>query len=270
MKFTSIASLLLIGAATSIRAQDQIVEISPQPVTIALTAKSFVEGTFEVDPETGKLTKTPAFESVVETLDSNDNVVRSVTTNAAKAVTSRLGNAQILAEVVDSLPDETISGWSIVLGTDEEGNPNVRAVKKGQEDVDLSELISFETQTSGPYNIVETYTARYTAGSDEVPSELIEGSEKTVISARGTDEGLISIQFADADLAGSFVQPWTGMTYYPDSTDTSLVEVAIIPGAGRVTGVIGMAETENELGTIYGGTINVAAAKGKVVSLDVE
>lgn len=266
----SITTSLLFCALTGLQAQDQTVEISPQAVTIALTAKSFVGGTFEVNPDTGKLTKIPAFESVIETYDKNDNLTKSVTTYAAKAITGKLGNAQILPEVVEG----SISGWSIVLKSDEEGTPAVWAVKTANkvvvEEIDLSELISFETQTSGAYNITETYTAKYTPGSDEEPSELIEGSEKTTITGKGTDEGPISMNFAETALVGSFVQPWTGLSYNPDSTDKSVLELALIPGAGRVTGVIGIAEDEEAGSTIYGGGINLSAAKGQIVSPVVE
>lgn len=260
-KYLILASAILIGAVAGLQAQDQTVSISPQAVTFALTTKSFVGGTFEVDPDTNRFTRVPAFSSEIETLDKDGNVVRRVTTEAARAVTGRMGNAQILAAIVDSL-DGTTSGWSIVLKTDEEGNSGIWAVKRGQDDVSLSEIISFVSPSTGAYNVVQTYSARYNQG------DLT--SETTTYAASGTIEGPISMSLLGTELVGAFVQPYRGMTFNPDSTDKSVVELAIVPGAGRVTGVIGSQEDEETGGTIYGGTINIAAARGTIVKFELE
>lgn len=282
LKLTPILSTLLVGAVTELHAKVQTVA---QAVTITLTAKSLVGGTFvseegayvmEEDPETGKLIKTPTFNSTIETLDENDNVTKRVTSSIAKTVTGKLGNAQILAEFVDSL-DGTIAGWSIVLLTEVNslgiGNPiGFWAVKKNRENVYLGDVIDLEGITGGPYNIIETYTAKYTRGSINEPSELIEGSEKHTIAAKGTSEGPITIKFADTDMVGSYIQPWNSLTIDPDST---VAEITYDLGAGRVTGLLGASDfsvLEDPIhsgvyvNTIYAGRINIAAAKGKVVS----
>lgn len=256
-----LASAILVGAVAGLQAQDQTYELSPQAITFALTTKSFVGGTFEVDPDTGKLTKIPAFSSEVETLDKAGNVVRRVSTEAAKAVTGRLGNAQILAAVLDSLPDGVASGWSIVVKNDEEGTPGIWAIKKNQDDVSLRDVIAVSAPDSGAYSYVQTYTASY-------DNEGSVTRESTTFTASGTNEGPISMTFAGAELLGSLVQPFRGVTYNPDSTDKSVVELAIVPGAGRVTGVIGSSSNEETGTTIYGGTVNIAAATGKVVKLE--
>jgi hypothetical protein len=261
-KQITLTAAVLVGAVAGLRAQDQAYQLSNQAVTFALTTKSFVGGTFEVDPDTGKFTKIPAFESLVETLDKDGNIVRSVSTTASKAVTAKLGNAQILAAVIDSLPDGVVSGWSIVVKTDVEGTSGIWAIKKGQEDFDLSEAISVSVPETGAGSYVETYTATYKDG------ELTK--ETTSYAASGTTEGLISMELAGANLFGSFVQPYRGVTYNPDSTDKSVVELVYVPGAGRVTGVLGSKEGEEGATTLYGGTVSIAAATGKVVKLEVE
>jgi hypothetical protein len=255
-KHIILTSAVFAGAVAGIHAQDTMVSITTPAATFALTTKSFVGGTFEVD-ENGKLTKTPAFESMVETYDKNGNLVKSVSTSAAKAVTGKLGNAEILNSVIDSLGG-SIKGWSIVASSDN-GNPVFMATKKGQDNVDLSDVLSADLPESGAYSDIATYTASYDTDGNVT-------KESTTLASSGTVEGAINFQVAGADLSGYFVQPYKGLTYNPDSTDKSTFELVNIPGAGKVTGVIGQGEDEN--GTIlYQGSVSVAAASGKVVKL---
>ena len=73
-----------------------------------------------------------------------------------------------------------------------------------------------------------------------------------------------------AELAGSFVQPYKGLTYFPDPTDKTSPEIVDIPGAGKITGVLGSKEDEDGGSKIYGGSIGIAAAKGSIVKETLE
>jgi hypothetical protein len=253
---TILASAVLAGATVT-GLQADSVSVSNQVVTLALTSKSFVGGTFEVG-EDGKLTKTPAFESTVETLDKNGNPTRVVVTNAARAVAGRLGNKELLESIKDDLLDGSITGWSIQLSqTEDEG---FVAVKSGQDPVSLSDVISANFEgVGGAYSVVQTTTNRYTG--EELTSSV------ATVTGRGTDEGPVSFGITtpagEVAATGLYVAPWTLLQYYPDSTDKSVVESAYIPGAGRVTGIVGSASTE-DASALIGGTISLAAARGTV------
>jgi hypothetical protein len=244
-----------IAATSSVRADS--VSVSDQALTIALTTKVAAPGTFEVDPETGKPTKTPAFESQVETYDNNDNLTKSVSTTATKAVTAKYGNKEILESIKDDLLDGKTSGWSIVTSA-EDGS--VMAVKKGQDNVALdisgtSPEIEFGTS-------VDTTINKY-------DSDGIQTSSVNTKTATSSIEGKYSLTILGFEAVGSLVQPVTAMAYYPDPTDKSNQELAYIPGAGKITGVIGEAEltdaNDNPVTAIIGGTITTAAAKGTLV-----
>ena len=243
-----------IAATSSVRADS--VSVSDQAVTMALTTKVAAPGTFEVDPETGKLTKIPAFESQVDTLDKDGNVTKSVSTTATKAVTAKYGNKEILESIKEDSLDGTIIGWSIVISA-EDGS--VMAVKKGQDNVALdisgtSPEIEFGTS-------VDTTINKYDA----------DGNQSSVITktATGSTEGKYTFTILGSEAVGSLVQPFKPMPYYPDFTDKSIQELAYIPGAGKITGVIGEAALTdangNPVTAIIGGSITTAAATGTIV-----
>lgn len=244
-----------IAAISSVHADS--VSVSDQAVTIALTTKAAAPGTFEVDPETGKLTKTPAFESQVDTLDKDGNVVKSVSTTATKAVTGKYGNKELLESIKDDFLDGTILGWSLVISA-EDGS--LMAVKKNQDSVPLD--ISATAPETSFGTSVDTTTNKY-------DSDGMQTSSVNTKTATGSAEGKYTFTILNSELVGSFVQPFTGMAYYPDSTDKSSQELAIIPGAAKISGIIGEAEltdaNDNTVTAIIGGTVTTAAAKGTLV-----
>ena len=242
-----------IAATSSVRADS--VSVSNQILTIALTTKAAAPGTFEVDPETGKLT-IPAFENQVDTLDKDGNVTKSVSTTATKAVTAKYGNKELLESIKEDSLDGTIIGWSIVISA-EDGS--VMAVKKGQDNVALdisgtSPEIEFGTS-------VDTTINKYDADGNQ--------SSVNTKTATGSTEGKYTFTILGSEAAGSLVQPFKAMAYYPDPTDKSIQELAYIPGAGKITGVIGEAEltdaNDNPVTAIIGGSITTAAATGTLV-----
>ena len=244
-----------IAATSSVRADS--VSVSNQAVTIVLTTKVAAPGTFEVDPETGKLTKIPAFESQVETLDKDGNVTKSVSTTATKAVTGKYGNKEYLKSIEEQL-EGGINGWSIVL--DAEGL--LMAVNKNYDPVPLdisydSEELRVEIGTS-----VDTTINKYDAEGGQLSSENTK-------KATGSTEGKISFEFEGDTLIGTQVAPFTSLAYYPDPDDKSNQELAYIPGAAKITGIIGGFEltddNDNPVTAIIGGTITTAAAKGTLV-----
>ena len=251
-----LASVFAAIAATSSVHADSV-SVSDQAVTMALTTKVAAPGTFEVDPETGKLTKIPAFESQVETLDKDGNVTKSVSTTATKAVTAKYGNKEYLKSIEEQL-EGGIKGWSIVL--DAEGL--LMAVNKNYDPVPLgisydSEELRVEIGTS-----VDTTINKYDAEGGQLSSENTK-------KATGSTEGKISFEFEGDTLIGTQVAPFTSLAYYPDPDDKSNQELAYIPGAAKITGIIGGFEltddNDNPVTAIIGGTITTAAAKGTLV-----
>ena len=245
-----------IAATSSVRADS--VSVSNQAVTIVLTTKVAAPATFEVevDPETGVLTKIPAFESQVETYDNNDNLTKSVSTTATKAVTAKYGNKEILESIKEDSLDGTIKDWSIVISA-EDGS--VMAVKKGQDNVALdisgtSPEIEFGTS-------VDTTINKYDADGNQ--------SSVNTKTATGSTEGKYTFTILGSEAVGSLVQPFKAKAYYPDPTDISIQELAYIPGAGKITGVIGEAALTdangNPVTAIIGGSITTAAATGTPV-----
>ena len=254
-----LASVVAIGAMNSGLRADSV-SVSNQAVTLALTTKTAAPGTFEVDPDTGKLTKIPAFESTVETL-KDGNVTKSVYTEATKAITGKYGNKELLESIKDDMLDGIISGWSIQV--DSEGA--VLAVKSGQDSVDLSELLALSPAETEFGSYIQTTSNTYNADGDVT-------STKVATTAKGTVEGAFGFTILGADVVGAFTGAFTGLPYFPnnsvDSPDKTYQDVAYIPGAGKITGIIGEGVITNndvESSAIVAGTASIAAAKGTIV-----
>ena len=254
-----LASVVAIGAMNSGLRADSV-SVSNQAVTLALTTKTAAPGTFEVD-DTGKLTKIPAFESTVDTLDKNGKVTKSVYTEATKAITGKYGNKELLESIKDDMLDGTSAGWSIQV--DSEGA--VLAVKSGQVSVDLSEMLALATAETQFGSYIRTTTNTYNADGDVA-------STKVATTAKGTVEGAFGFTILGADVVGAYTGAFTGLQYYPDNSvetpDKTNQDVAYIPGAGKITGIIGEGVITNndvDSSVIVAGTVSIAAAKGTIV-----
>jgi hypothetical protein len=64
-------------------------------------------------------------------------------------------------------------------------------------------------------------------------------SSENTKKATGSTEGKISFEFEGDTLIGTQVAPYTTLAYYPDPDDKSIQELAYIPGAAKITGIIG-------------------------------
>jgi len=85
-------------------------------------------------------------------------------------------------------------------------------------------------------------------------------------------EGAFGFTILGADVLGAYTGSFTGLPYFPDyavdTPDKTNQDVAYIPGAGKITGIIGegvITNNEVESSVIVAGTASIAAAKGTIV-----
>lgn len=291
----SLASVLAIGALKTTASANEYLEdyidVTPQAVTFALTAKYSAPGLTIKDPDSGQ--NIPSFVSYSETYDKNDNLTKATERYSAVAKTFKYGNAEIIKALIESGTIEgPASGWALLAlnsdaGVDSENyeesqGPTIIARKKNFEDV----VLPFSIDDSGigvmtgkgDYNLTNTW--RVIDGENVLTSSVVTYSET------GTDEGTakITLPISNAalgeeplqvSLSGAYSGSGREMTYYPryydyDTdkivTDKSEIYSTWIPGAASIRGVTGSAFSgEFEAVVVFGGTINLAASTGRLI-----
>jgi len=193
----SLPTIIATAAAISLPAsisQAVSYELNAQATTVALTLKFEVEGTFYFDTdENGKLVKVPSYDSLSEKYDKNDNLVSSVSVQAAKVVSAKYGNAEIIKELAeaDQLPDGKASGWALVAipdGGGIDGQYEIVARKKiDGEIVDVPVAVSVSiTRGATAYTITDTIANKYDK----------DGNQTTTAGGGGTAsyDGVVSVE----------------------------------------------------------------------------
>ena len=127
----------------------------PQAITMALTVKYAAEGTYEINPTTGKPDiNLPTYSSFMETRDKKGNIIRSVQTEASVLKTIKYDNAAFIKDLKNGgMLDGVVSGWSLVALFDGETTYQIVARKKNRNDL-LVGYISLST----PGLYLETFT----------------------------------------------------------------------------------------------------------------
>lgn len=172
MKYRPIlASLLATTLAFTATAQAGLAPTSGMVgnIKLALTLKSTVDGTFERD-EDGKFIKDEETNQRIPTDVNEWTVTRGKKTvesseEVTKILTTRYGNRELLEDfLADGLiPDTSIRGWSLKAVTRQDMGAAYFVEKKGEEPVDVTNRIMFETTELGliaaqAVNSLETVT----------------------------------------------------------------------------------------------------------------
>jgi autotransporter-associated beta strand protein len=254
---TLLAASCIILASSAIIARADYVSVSNQAVTFALTRTSHIGGILE--PVPGSTRGKPVFQSVVKNYDKSNNLVRQVTTQAAKAVTEKIGNLQVLEAIKDDFLDGTTLGWSIEVRDNQDGTQVILAKKQNKEDVDLSEIMPFSLPPVGSYNETETYQATYAANGSVI-------SQATNYSGSGAFRGPFSLKINGDQIFASGVMPYKIMTYFENPSDKNTPTIVPILGAVNLYNFIGLGfNKDNQTPIVYGGSISLTAAKGTLV-----
>jgi autotransporter-associated beta strand protein len=254
---TLLAASCIILASSAIIARADYVSVSNQAVTFALTRTSQIGGILE--PVPGSTRGKPVFQSVVKKYDKSNNLVRQVTTQAAKAVTEKIGNLQVLEAIKDDFLDGTTLGWSIEVRGNQDGTQVILAKKQNKEDVDLSEIMPFSLPPVGSYNETETYQATYAANGSVI-------SQATNYSGSGALRGPFSLKINGDQIFASGVMPYKFMTYFENPSDKNTPTIVPILGAVNLNNFIGLGfDKENQRPIVYGGSISLTEAKGTLV-----
>lgn len=254
---TLLAASCIILASSAIIARADYVSVSNQAVTFALTRTSQIGGILE--PVPGSTRGKPVFQSVVKKYDKSNNLVRQVTTQAAKAVTEKIGNLQVLEAIKDDFLDGTTLGWSIEVRGNQDGTQVILAKKQNKEDVDLSEIMPFSLPPVGSYNERQTYEATYAANGSVI-------SQATNYSGSGAFRGPFSLKINGDQIFASGVMPYKFMTYFENPFDKNTPTIVPILGAVNLNNFIGLGfDKENQRPIVYGGSISLTEAKGTLV-----
>lgn len=248
-------------------------------VTIALTLKTTVPGTFEIDPETGAKAidpetgkPIPAYESSFSNYDKNGNITKDTFTYVAKVLSQKYGNAELLRELAANGlldPNSTSpSGWTL-LATNASADPtatvyNLIARKKGFDDVALEINLSALDKVPS-YTSTDINTYSYNADGDPTSTATGSGSYSS--------EGLVDISFnlsgeqgAPSDtLTGIFSETGSEFRWYADPADKSVQQKLYISKGAKITGLAGEI-TGGETFYFAVGTASIGAGKAvKVV-----
>jgi hypothetical protein len=216
-------------------------EASSQAVTIALTGKYQEPGYEDVDGN-------PAEE--LSTIQEGPNgPTKEVLAKKINAKAYKVGNKEILQL---ALPDESISGWSIVYKDGE-----MLATKKNEEPITIDiDVSAFAEMTAFAVSEVTTTTTKYNSDGDPTATQTYAGS--------GTIEGPVTITYGESEMIGYVSGTYKSTTWYSDPSDKSSFESINIPGAVKITGLSG--SQEGDYGDeVFTGSVNLAAAKANKV-----
>lgn len=279
---TSIATIAIALLSTS-QIHAVSYELAPVTVTIALTSKWAVPGTFLRD-SSGKITNFPAVDATWTIKDKNGNTVSDNSVSVAKPYSFKYGNKEFLGDLAlygnGLLPDGATSkgaGW-VLYATPKPADQNgigytkVFARKKGFSDVDLTSLFAISTpgsttvpqygtlQSAGPLTFSGSQTILYNP----------DGSKKSVTRAgtygiEGPVYGGLIWNPNDSSsfgiTAGLLIGTATEFIYAADPAIKTEITVLGVPGAVTISSIVG---SEGGPGSVTG---SIAFSASKAVKL---
>jgi hypothetical protein len=243
-----------LSPMATLRAQEVTYELAPSAVTLAFVIKKTTEGTFERDDLGGAFIKEdrkkiPAFENTWKTGRVVDGSIPEPTRDnfefVSKISSTRYGNRELIQDLVDQgeIPGP-VSGWKLVYVYEdptESEEATLVARKRGQDDVEL-DILDIEI-SGGAYaaNFLETTAFKYDKDGGIT-------SEVATVRGRSNWEDAVSLEFNigefTATLGGLEIGSETLFSYYPNPEDRSSVEFFGVPGASRMTNLVGTAGSE--------------------------
>jgi hypothetical protein len=256
--------------------------LNPQTFSFNTTIKTMVEGTFVTEEdEDGKPVKVPAFESLVETYDKNDNLTRAVSTYASKISSLRYANAQFLAELAaaEVLPDGTARGWALFIapasqtdGEWDDANPGFEIVarKKGQADVPVGDFVSLELLSSvAAINSSVTTNYKYSTVDEE---EIVTATATGKGSYSHEGAAYLTLVYGEEEaivLAGTMTESGSEFWWNPDPADKSQLAYLPVSRGVKIAGLAGFggggseeSEFEESASVVWAtGTASVGSTK---------
>lgn len=281
---TKLASLTL-ALITAAFAQAQTINFveGPATVTLALTLKSQIPGTVElddagkpvIDPDTKK--PVPAYENFKVTLNKAGDPTKEDYLYAGKIASRRYGNAEFLRDLLAAEAlgaDETsISGWGIFsTSRGEDGSGETTLVARKTVRVTGQPPETIEVPLGGLLGLTIIPIVSNFSFSETTAYTYDKSGDLTlqVMTGRGTfaDEGFAYLDFAGLEgpqiplpatsAAGSMTETGSEFRWYPDPTDRSIQESTFVSGGVRINGIVGSSEgSEDEWGVLMTGTANL-------------
>jgi hypothetical protein len=138
-----------------------------QTVTMQMAIHSTAPGTFEKDEDGKTITpKVPAYENSWTKENSDGDTIQENYEEVAKIQTLKVGNKEILEELVDAGVIPSITGWSIkLISTGAYGDSEFYLVKKDVKPIYIGDyLYSWDQAYAEAYN--ETEVTKYDAEGD--------------------------------------------------------------------------------------------------------
>ena len=269
---TITSSILAIGL--SITAHANYIQLADRSFTLMLTAKYSAPGLTVKDPDTGDTYS--SFDDYQEVYDNNDNLTKEVEKFAAVAKTFKFGNKEIVQFAYEEglLDDGTTSGWALIV-TDDGNEPTIQLKKKiNGEDVyvDVGIYLGGDSsigEVAGKYDNVTSYAYKY----DSELEYYEEISATNTVSGSYTEEGKISLELDGFSVSGAYSGSAKTMSFYPQYEDENgklLLDKSeaiyeFIPGAAKISGLVGTSESEDGGFIIITGSGSIGAGKGTIV-----
>jgi len=245
MKLNYIQTICAISLiiVQQVKAQDSVeYALSPQIFSFNITIKSMVGGTFEVDSDTGRLTRIPAFESTLLTYDRSGNLTRRVETYAAKLATARYGNANLLNELAAAglLGSGGARGWSLLAIADGAGGYDVVA-RKGSEELSLEDFVDvYAFAAIAAYNSNNTTNWKYTFSDGQIVSEIATMTGSGTYSYEGPASLALNTEMlGELSLSGTMTESGSEFRWYRDSADKSSQSHLPVSRGVRIAGLAG-------------------------------
>jgi hypothetical protein len=284
---TKLASLTL-ALITAASAQAQTINFieGPATVTLALTLKSQIPGTVELDDVTGKPlidpdTKKPipAYENSKVTVNSAGDPTREDYLEAGKIASRRYGNTELLRDLLAAgeLGDSetSIAGWGIFsTSRGEDGSGETTLVARKTVRVTGQSPITTEVQLGGLLDLTIVPIVSNFSFSETASYTYSKEGDLTaqVMTGRGTyaDEGMAYMEFAGlsgealqsplpaASAVGSMTETGSEYRWYPDPTDRSFQESILLSSGVRINGIVGSSEgSDQDPSVLMTGTANL-------------
>jgi hypothetical protein len=265
------AGLLAIGLSGASFAD--YIQLSDRSFTLMLTAKYSAPG-ITIKDETGD-TYT-SFEDYQEVYDKDENLTREVAKYAAVTKKFKFGNKEIVQFAYENglLEDDNISNWALIV-TDDGEQPSIQLKKRiDGEDVyvDVGIYLSGDSsigEIAAKYDSITSYSYKY----DPEFEFYEQTSQVNTVSGSYTEEGEIGFELDSFSVWGFYSGSAKIMSFYPlyedengrsveDKTEAYYED---IPGAAKITGLVGTGETEDGGFMVITGSGSVGAGEGVIV-----
>ena len=224
-------------------------ELNPQAVTVTLVDHEVIAAVKDINQDTGLPDgKLPlVIEASWTTVDKNSNPISDNHITGATEKPWKLGNAEILASLVpDVIP--SVKGYSLVLGDDGTGTGG--------------DIIAYNAKTGDWQSTGYIWNANLlplSYSSSDITSYKADGTVKSVThKATSSMEGNVTLSGGSIDgvASGVATSSSTDFSWLADTKDPSSLQWISVPGAVKVTGIIG----QEPWGDVIDGSITVAAA----------